>query len=189
MKKLYAAVKDSDAYKGLPRKVSNWVLKTLKKNWTAYFKARREWEKNHEKFTGKPQIPKYKDLALGRYILTYELGAISRKKEVRALGLVKLSGLSLEIQTQQARYDMVRIIPKHSHYVVEVVYTQPEAQADVNPDWIAGVEIGLNNLAAITSNKPGFVPLLVNGRPLKSINQFYNKRKAHLQSEPTSSEK
>jgi len=44
------------------------------------------------------------------------------------------------------------------------------------------VEIGLNNLAAIASNKPGFVPLLVNGRPLKSINPFYNKRKAHLQS-------
>jgi putative transposase len=39
----------------------------------------------------------------------------------------------------------------------------------------------LNNLAAITSNKPGFVPVLVNGRPLKHINQFYNKRKAQLQ--------
>ena len=146
-------------------------MKTLLKNWTGYFKAKKEWEKNPDKFTGNPQIPKYKDTALGRSILTSELGAISRKKEVRALGVVKLSGVSLEIQTQQARYDRVRIIPKHSHDVVEVVYTQPEAQADVNPDWIAGVDIGLNNLAAITSNKPGFVPLLVNGRPLKSINQ------------------
>lgn len=183
MKKLYAAVKASDAYKGLPRKVSNWVLKTLKKNWTAYFRADREWGKNPEKFTGKPQIPKYKDKALGRYILTYELGAISRKKEVRALGYVKLSGLSLEIQTQQARYDMVRIIPKHSHYVVEVVYTQSEIQASVNEEWIAGCDIGLNNLVAITSNKPGFDPLLVNGRPLKSQNQYYNKVKATLQSQ------
>ncbi len=41
----------------------------------------------------------------------------------------------------------------------------------------------MNNLAALTSNKPGFQPLLVNGRPLKSINQFYNKRKAELQSQ------
>ncbi|MCC3638234.1 MAG: transposase, partial [Microcoleus sp. PH2017_37_MFU_D_B] len=41
----------------------------------------------------------------------------------------------------------------------------------------------LNNLVALTSNQPGFVPLLINGRPLKSINQFYNKRKAELQSQ------
>jgi len=34
---------------------------------------------------------------------------------------------------------------------------------------------------ALTSNQPGFTPLLINGRPLKSINQFYNKRKAQLQ--------
>ncbi|MFQ6039789.1 MAG: RNA-guided endonuclease TnpB family protein, partial [Candidatus Poribacteria bacterium] len=33
------------------------------------------------------------------------------------------------------------------------------------------------------SNKPSFVPLLVNGRPLKSINQFYNKRRAQLVSQ------
>jgi putative transposase len=36
-------------------------------------------------------------------------------------------------------------------------------------------------LAAITSNKPGFVPLLVNGRVLKSINQGYNKQPERLQ--------
>ncbi len=34
---------------------------------------------------------------------------------------------------------------------------------------------------ALTSNQAGFTPLLINGRPLKSINQFYNKRKAQLQ--------
>ncbi len=45
----------------------------------------------------------------------------------------------------------------------------------------AGIDLGLNNLAALTSNKPGFVPVLVNGRGMKATNQFYNKRKAELQ--------
>jgi IS605 OrfB family transposase len=36
---------------------------------------------------------------------------------------------------------------------------------------------------ALTSNQPGFIPLLINGRPLKSINQFYNKRSSRLQSQ------
>src|SRR5260370_28924372 len=39
----------------------------------------------------------------------------------------------------------------------------------------------MNNLVALTSNKPGFRSVLVNGRPVKSVNQFYNKRKADLQ--------
>jgi len=46
---------------------------------------------------------------------------------------------------------------------------------------MAGVDLGVNNLAAITSKQSGFAPLLVNGRPLKALNQWYNKRRAALQ--------
>jgi putative transposase len=45
----------------------------------------------------------------------------------------------------------------------------------------ASVDLGVNNLATIASDKAGFMPRIVNGRPVKSINQFYNKRKAELQ--------
>jgi putative transposase len=65
--------------------------------------------------------------------------------------------------------------------VVEVVYEQEVKQAEVNPVYYAGIDIGMNNLVALASNKPGFRSVLVNGRPVKSINQFYNKRKAELQ--------
>ena len=37
-------------------------------------------------------------------------------------------------------------------------------------------------MVALASNQSGFIPLLINGRPLKSINQFYNKRSSRLQS-------
>ena len=46
---------------------------------------------------------------------------------------------------------------------------------------IASIDLGLNNLAPITYNN-GYEPEIVNGRPLKSINQFYNKKKAYFQS-------
>jgi len=39
----------------------------------------------------------------------------------------------------------------------------------------------LNNLAAIATNNQQLPSLLINGRHLKSINQFYNKEKAKLQ--------
>lgn len=38
---------------------------------------------------------------------------------------------------------------------------------------ICCIDIGLNTLAAITSDQ--FSPILVNGRIVKSINQYYNK--------------
>jgi putative transposase len=58
---------------------------------------------------------------------------------------------------------------------------QKVSQADVDPQWVAGVDLGINNLAALTTSQPGFMPLLVNGRPLKALNQLYNKRRAHYQ--------
>ena len=53
--------------------------------------------------------------------------------------------------------------------------------ADVDPSQVAAVDIGLNNLAAVPFNQPGMLPFLVNGRPAKAINQWYNKRRARLQ--------
>ena len=75
----------------------------------------------------------------------------------------------------------VRIVPRIGFYVVEVVYEEPEAAPSGDSTLDAAIDIGVDNLAAITSNKKGFMPRLVNGRPIKSTNQYYNKRKAELQ--------
>jgi IS605 OrfB family transposase len=72
--------------------------------------------------------------------------------------------------------------------VIEVIYDEPESSAS-DHKFVASIDLGLNNLVALTSNQPGFIPLLINGRPLKSINQFYNKRKARLQSQLKGSRK
>jgi putative transposase len=89
--------------------------------------------------------------------------------------------LGITVRTRQQNVQQVRIIPRIGFYVVEVVYEQEPVPAAVSPALYAGVDIGLNNLTLLTSNKLGFVPRVVNGRPVKSINQFYNKRRAELQ--------
>jgi putative transposase len=89
--------------------------------------------------------------------------------------------LGISILTRQTSVAQARIVPRKGYYVVEIVYEREPVQAAVDPTLRAGIDIGVNNLAAITSDKAGFVPHIVNGRPVKSINQFYNKRKAELQ--------
>ena len=99
-------------------------------------------------------------------------------------GIIKLSGTKLLIKTQvnPDRICQVRLVPKCDSYVIEVIYDEPESTVS-NGNSVASIDLGLDNLVALTSNQPGFIPLLINGRPLKSINQFYNKRKAQLQSQ------
>src|SRR5215469_11060475 len=66
-------------------------------------------------------------------------------------------------------------------YVVEVVYQKEADPKPVDRSLVAAIDLGVNILAAITSNKVGFVPRLVSGKPIKSLNQFYNKQRAHHQ--------
>src|SRR5258708_36261769 len=65
--------------------------------------------------------------------------------------------------------------------MVEVIYHKEERQAGVDPQRYGAVDLGVNQLAAITSSKPGFVPRLVNGRPLKDLNHYYNQQRARHQ--------
>ncbi|HKD74410.1 MAG TPA: transposase, partial [Ktedonobacterales bacterium] len=106
--------------------------------------------------------------------------AISRVK-IRD-GVVDFSGMTIAIKTRHALPQQVRIVPRATHYTVEVIYEQDVTPADVDPHLIAGVDLGVDNLAAVAANQPGFVPFLVNGRPVKALNQWYNKRRAYLQS-------
>lgn len=177
---VYHRVKQTEAYQALPRKVSNDVLRQLDKIWRSFQAAMKAWDEHPEKFTGRPQLPKYKHKTEGRFLLTYDKQAISKKALKR--GMLAPSGLDIEVPTKQQTVKQARIVPRIGFYVVEVVYEKAVKQAEVNPAYYAGIDIGINNLAALTSNKPHFQAVIINGRPVKSINQFYNKRRAELQS-------
>ena len=45
-----------------------------------------------------------------------------------------------------------------------------------NNNRYASIDLGINNLATVASNI--ITPIIINGRPLKSINNFYNKKLA-----------
>ena len=92
------------------------------------------------------------------------------------------SGLPIKVLTRHPDLQQVRIVPHKTHYTVEVVYEKAICvDENLNPAYFAGADIGLDNLVTITSNNPGFVPVVVNGRPIKSINQYCNSRRAELQ--------
>jgi putative transposase len=167
-----------EAYKALPAKVSQQILMLLATNWESFKKAKAAYEEDPSKFTGRPHIPGYKHKTEGRNILVYTIQAISQGKQGLKRGIIKPSMLPIEIKTQQdpKQIDQVRIVPRNGHYVVEVVYSKAPVQVHVDPSFCVAIDLGVTNLAAITANREGFIPRLVNGRTLKAMNQWYNKR-------------
>ncbi|WP_414583845.1 RNA-guided endonuclease InsQ/TnpB family protein [Scytonema sp. PCC 10023] len=179
--KMHELLKTHSTYKALPRKVSQQILIVLDRNWKSFFKALQEYKVSSSAFKAPPQMPLYKDKTKGRNLLVYTIQAIS--KPGLKDGRVKLSGTNINLTTQVSdRVCQVRIVPKCDCYVIEVIYNESESTTPIPSDSVAAIDLGLNNLATLTSNQKEFTPLLINGRPLKSINQFFNKRKAALQS-------
>ena len=183
-KELDTQMQSHEAYKALPAKVAQQVLWQLVDAWKAFREAKASYEENPSRFTGRPKLPKYKHKTEGRNILVYTMQAVSKDKKYLAQSIIKPSMLPIEVTTQQdpKTIQQVRIVPRKGYYVVEVIYNKEPIQATVNPSFCAAIDIGVTNLAAITSNQEGFVPRLVNGRTLKAINQWYNKRMKELTS-------
>jgi len=171
-----------EAYKALPAKMSQQVLRQLADAWKAFREAKAAYEEDLSKFTGRPRLPKYKHKTEGRNLLIYTMQAVSRGKRSLQRGIIKPSMLPIEVKTQQdpKQIDQVRIVPRNGHYVVEVVYSKKPVQAQVDPAFCVAIDLGVTNLAAITANRVGFIPRLVNGRRLKAMNQWYNKRMKEL---------
>lgn len=158
--------------------ISQQTLMLLDGAYKSFFKNLKNYKSNPLKYKGCPKAPRFKDKEKGRFITTFTDHAISKKylKE----GLIKLSSLNFTIPNNIKNIKQIRIIPKNKRlYCIEIIYEVQEKPIVINYNY-AGIDIGLNNLAAIaTSDCKTF---LVNGRPLKSINQFYNKKTAVLRS-------
>jgi len=173
--KLFVLEKQPD-YFALPSKISNQIVMLAGRSFKSFF-ALLKAKRNNPGITQKVNFPGYlpKD---GRYVAVYTNQAIS--KIALKDGFIALSGTSIRIETKQTKIQQVRVVPKLGYIVVEVLYKKEELALKEDNSRYAAIDIGVNNLATISSNVAK--PLIVNGKPLKSINQFANKRIAQLQS-------
>ena len=166
-------------FRALPAKVSQQVLLRLHESGQAFFPANKQYKQHPDKFKSAPRIPKYKHKTLGRNAVTYTSQAVSKSAVKK--GLIHLSQTRIVLATDVKEVCQVRILPEIYRYKIQSVYFKPVSFERRVTGTLAGIDIGLNNLATLTENQPGFKPLIINGKPLKSINVYYHKNKASLQ--------
>jgi putative transposase len=180
---LNSKLKESESYKALPAKVAQQTLMLVDRSFKSYEKAHKDWQKSPHKYLGEPKYPRYKDKTKGRYPLVYTRQAIS--KLLLKKGIIQLSKTNIRLKTKLVDIQQVRLIPVGNNYKIEIVYELKEIEEQTQNHLVAGVDIGLNNLATVVSNAEGFKPLLICGKAVKSVNQHFNKKKAGLQSRLT----
>lgn len=170
---------DNMDYRAISAASSQQILMLLDKNLKSYFSAIKCWERDNNKFTGCPKFPKYKNKGNGRNIFLYTCGQFKHRGEV--IYFPKKEGLSpLKTNCKEGSVKQVRFIPKSDCYVIEVVYESSVKEQLPDNNRIMSIDLGINNLASIVTNTNN-KPVLIDGRKLKSINQYYNKKRSKIQ--------
>lgn len=160
---------DQPDYRALPAKVAQHTQMLVDQNFKSFFALL--------KTTGaKPKIPGYLPKN-GSQTVQYDKQALSFKT-----GKIRLSKTNIYIDSQipKDKVKFVRIVPRGNHIRLEVGYEVESVPAQDFNGRFAAIDPGLNNLFTLVSNVAD--PRIFNGRPLKSINQFYNKKRSGIQS-------
>ena len=167
-------------YRALPAQTAQQTIKLLFKNWKSFFKLCKAYKKDKSKFKGRPRIPKFKPRAEKGFFATIFTDQQLSKKDNK-LYLPKLANLK-PITTKVSTIKQVRLIPATACFIVEIVYEKDIRQVEKSDGSVAAIDLGLDGFVTLLDNQ-GYQPFIINGKGAKSYNQFYNKRKASLQSQ------
>lgn len=170
-------LKHTEPFKDLGSNSSQHTLKMLEKSWKSFFSSIKDWSKNPSKYLGKPRLPKYKDKN-GRHVCVLTNVQTKIKNNFLYFSFKPFKPYSDLIKTNfHGKHMQTRIIPKGGCYILELVYQVADVQEKEFNNKIIGIDLGINNFATITNNI-GSKPIVINGKILKSINQYYNKQLA-----------
>ena len=180
----YKILKNSENYKKLNSNMAQQILKEVDESFKSFF-ALLKLAKNGQ-YNGKIKLPNYlaKDgfttLVIGfvrlkddMLIVPYSNSFKKTHQEVK----VKLPSVLKDKKIKE-----IRIIPKqHSRYFeIQYTYEVKEIQRELNKENVLGIDLGIDNLCTCVTNTGA--SFIIDGRKLKSINQYYNKINAKLQS-------
>lgn len=165
-------------YRNMPSAQSaQQCLRLLDKNWKSFFLTIKDWSKNKDKYTGRPKLPKYLDKS-GRNLLILT-NSNCKVREGYVIFPKTFNGFVLK--TRVDNLQQVRFLPRGNSIIIEVIYRKEIPELFEDNRRHLSIDIGIDNLATITNNI-GSQPIIINGKHIKSINQYYNKKLSYYRS-------
>ena len=180
----YKILKNSENYKKLNSNMAQQILKEVDESFKSFF-ALLKLAKNGQ-YNGKIKLPNYLDkdgfttLVIGFVRLKDDMLIVPYSNSFRKTH--KEIAIKLPPVLKGKKIKEIRIIPKqHSRYFeIQYTYEVKEIQRELNKENVLGIDLGIDNLCTCVTNTGA--SFIIDGRKLKSINQYYNKINAKLQS-------
>ena len=181
----YKMLKNSENYKKLNSNMAQQILKEVDGSFKSFF-GLLKLAKNGQYDNKKIKLPKY--LAKDGFT-TLVIGFVRLKDDILIVpysNSFKKTHQEVKIKLPPVLKDKkikeIRIIPKqHSRYFeIQYTYEVEEVQRELNENNVLGIDLGIDNLCTCVTNTGA--SFIIDGRKLKSINQYYNKINAKLQS-------
>ena len=183
--KNYTLLKNSPNYKALNSNMAQQILKEVDGSFKSFFgllKLAKQGKYAFKDCKLPHYLPKdgYTTLVIGfvrlkgnKLMLPFSNGFKKTHKAVE----ITIPPILLDKKVKE-----IRIIPKAKarFFEIQYIYEAECVQRNLNTDNALALDLGINNLVtAVSSNGRSFI---IDGRKLKSINQWFNKENARLQS-------
>lgn len=156
-------------------------MKEVQGTFDAWIKALKSYQSNSSKFTGKPRIPKYlpKGKRHGFWITNQNSKIIDGYLIISKLKQFKIK---LDPNIDITKIKRVLFKPMSKGYFKVIVQYQLDQHINYLPDngKYVGIDPGLDNAFTVVDSTGNHRPLIINGKPVKSMNQYYNKNRAIL---------
>ncbi len=183
--KNYALLKTSENYKLLNSNMAQQILKEVDRMFKSFFGLIKLAKKTKYSF---------KDIKLPHYLpkdsfTTLIIGFIRIKNNQLTIPYSQIykknhKGIIIKIPPKliNKKIKEIRIIPKSKarFFEIQYCYEQEEIQSNLDKNNVLAIDLGINNLATCVTNKGK--SFIIDGKRLKSINQWFNKENARLQS-------
>lgn len=181
--RLFTVTKNPDYYNDLSQQSSQQIIKETLQDFKGFFKSMKEYQKHPEKFTGRPKLPKYCKPNHISFDITNQDAVIYQKSDGSYECKLPKTKHRLDIGSRiSGRLKEVTVIPFYDTYKVCLVFDCPKQNTPtLDPNRILGLDPGVNNLFT-SGNNCGLHPFIINGKIIKSRNQYANKQMAALRS-------
>ena len=180
----YKVLKNSDNYKLLNSNMAEQILKEVDGSFKSFFSLLRK--KQSGKYGELVKIPHYLDKdTYSTLVIGFVRIVDTNKLVIPYSNVYRTNHLPITVTIPPQLIDKhikeIRIIPKLNGTYFEFQYTYEANIESINlsSHKYISLDIGINNLVtAITSTGNSFI---IDGKYLKSINQWFNKRNSYLQ--------
>lgn len=175
LRKRMCQLNDKD-FRALNSYTSVYVLKHLYEAWTSFFKL---LEKNKkEGIYKKIGTPKYaKRERENVSFITFQFGHDIKIRGDKLSFPQKTLLPPIKNIIDDGKLKIINLVMTNGEFYYHLVYEENlKEPIEVDHNKFIGIDIGINNIMTVVDNEGE--SFIVNGRPIKSINQFFNKQMA-----------